>query len=295
MIRLSEFLQFYFGKKMDLFYKSFEDVFRGSRALIKQRLCYYLPLIHGLQVSFNDLTILDLGCGRGEWLELLKEQNIHAQGVDLDEGMLSKCRNLDLDCIHGDVMGFLKGQSDAYCEVITSFHLIEHLPFEVLKALIFECFRVLKPGGVLILETPNCENILVGSGSFYLDPTHTKPLPSKLVSFLTIFCGFKKSDVHFLNLPWPNLDDVQPSLVKIFYGVGGDYAVIAQKEGSEDVCQLLENFARQNPKKDLHTLLQEYDDKISRKALKIEKAIHILLKIFYIEPFIKAYKKLKYK
>jgi O-antigen chain-terminating methyltransferase len=275
---------------MDLFYKRFEDVFRGSRALIKQRLCYYLPLIQGLKLNFNTLTILDLGCGRGEWLELLKEHDIYAQGVDSDEGMLSACRGLDLDCTHGDVIDFLKSQSDACCEVITSLHLIEHLPFDVLKELVFECFRILKPGGVLILETPNCENIIVGSGSFYLDPTHIKPLPSQLISFLTLFCGFKKSDIHFLTLPWANLNDIQPSLVKIFHGVGGDYAVIAQKDGNDDALQLLENYTSQNPKKNLHDLIQEYDDRI----LKIEKSIEMLLKIFCIKPLVKAYKKLKY-
>ena len=274
---------------MDTFYKSFEDAFRGSRSLIKQRLEYYLPLIKGLQANCDSLSVLDLGCGRGEWLELLKEHDISAHGVDLDEGMLSECLKLNLDCTHGDVMTFLAKQKDQSKDVITSFHLIEHLPFDVLKNLVRECCRVLKPGGVLILETPNCENILVGSGTFYLDPTHAKPLPSQLISFLTIFCGFKKSDIHFLNGPWKNLDNVKPSLSKIFYGVGSDYAVIAQKDGDEKQLQLFEDFSKQNTKKDLYHLIQEYDARI----FKIEKSMNLFLKIFCIEPLIKVYKKFR--
>ena len=273
---------------MDNFYKSFEDKFRGSRELIKQRLAYYLPLMHGLRSYCDTLNVLDLGCGRGEWLELLKEKSIRAHGVDLDEDMLSECTKLHLDYTHGDVMDFIKKQADASWNVITSFHLIEHLPFDYLKELVCECFRVLKPGGLLILETPNCENILVGSGNFYLDPTHVKPLPSQLISFLTIFCGFKKSDVHFINTAWPNLNDVQASLSKIVYGVGADYAVIAQKDGVEEQLQLLEDFSNKNTKKDLNHLIQEYDARI----LRMEKILNMFLKIFCINPFIKVYKKL---
>jgi SAM-dependent methyltransferase len=275
---------------MDLFYKSFEDAFRGSRALIKQRLGYYLPLIQGLQSYCGEIQVLDLGCGRGEWLELLKEQGIAAHGVDLDAGMLSECKELNLECSHDDVMNFLNNQSDASCELITSFHLIEHLPFEILKEMIAQCFRVLKPGGLLILETPNCENILVGAGRFYLDPTHTKPLPSQLVSFLTMFFGFKKSDVHFLNAPWENLNDERPSLTKVFYGVGPDYAVIAYKEGNEHVSQLLDAFTQKNTKKDLFELAQEYD----RRMKAIERKMDFLSKLFGIELLKKFYKKIKY-
>ena len=274
---------------MDLFYKSFEDAFRGSRELIKQRLCYYLPLIQGLQSHMGSIRVLDLGCGRGEWLELLKDHRIAAHGVDLDEGMLSECKALNLDCTHDDVMNFLKTQPDAFCEVITSYHLIEHLPFEILKELVRESLRVLKPGGLLILETPNCENILVGSGSFYLDPTHTKPLPSQLVSFLAIFCGFKKSDIHFLNAPWENLNDVKPSLTKILQGVGPDYAVIAQKEGDENALQLLEKFSNQNCKKGILNLLQEYDARI----YSMERKIDFLSKLFGMDILMKWYKKFK--
>lgn len=249
---------------MDLFYKSFEDEFRGSRASIKQRLYFYLPLIQGLKSQFDTLKVLDLGCGRGEWLELLQENGVEAHGVDLDEGMLSECLNLNLSCSQDDVMNFLKRQSDATFEVISSYHLIEHLPFEILKDMIAECFRVLKPGGILILETPNCENILVGSGNFYLDPTHTKPLPSQLVSFLTLFCGFKQNYIHFLNSPVDNSHDTLPSLSKIFYNIGADYAVIAQKEGASSAAILLENFSNQHVKKNLHQLIHEYDENLAR-------------------------------
>jgi SAM-dependent methyltransferase len=274
---------------MDIFYKNFEDAFRGSRELIKQRLNFYLPIFAELKRHVQTPKVLDLGCGRGEWLELLKEQDINAQGVDLDEGMLIECQSLGLNFVHGDVMDFLKNIADNSCDAITSFHLIEHLPFDILKELVQECFRILKPGGILILETPNAENLVVGTSSFYLDPTHSKPLPSQLISFLTLFYGFKKSHVHFLNSSIPTLQTNPSSMIKIFYGVGPDYTVIAQKEGLEEFSKFVDCFFENNKKTDLSSLLQEYDEKI----LRMERRVDFLCKIFCLEPIIKIYKKIK--
>ena len=278
---------------MDNFYKNFEDEFRGSRELIKQRLTFYLPIFKELKRYVQTPRVLDLGCGRGEWLELLKEHSIDAQGVDLDEGMLIECQTLGLDYVHADVIDFLKNKADDSCDAITSFHLIEHLPFDILKQLVQECFRILKPGGILILETPNSENLLVGTSSFYLDPTHSKPLPAPLTSFLTLFYGFKKGHIYFLNSSISNLENFPASMMKIFYGVGADYAVISQKEGAEEFSRITDGFYQNNKRADLSSLLQEYDEKILSKFLSIEKKINLIYKIFCIEQFKKIYKKIK--
>lgn len=274
---------------MDVFYKKFEDKFRGKRTDIKSRLTFYLPILEKLQTSSQALNILDLGCGRGEWLELLTENGYVAQGVDLDLDMLEACKSLNLNHHHADALQFLKSQTDDAFDVISSFHLIEHLPFDVLKILISETLRVLKPGGLLILETPNSENLVVGSSSFYLDPTHQRPLPAQLVSFLTIFAGFERSNIQFLNAGVSR--DEKPSLLKVIYGVGLDYTVIAQKNAGLDELQKLDAFFDKKINQDLRSLVNEFDDRIALMEIKINAATK--LSSYLIDPIFSMAKKLQ--
>lgn len=167
----------------DGFYHAFEERFRGSRDLIKSRLRVYLPFVEPLRGLNKDAKAVDLGCGRGEWLELLQELKFDAQGVDLDDGMLKICREVGLKVQTIDAIAFLKKLPDASHVVISGFHIVEHIQFIDLQVLVQEALRVLMPGGILILETPNPENIIVGTSSFYLDPTHQRPIPPQLLSF----------------------------------------------------------------------------------------------------------------
>jgi O-antigen chain-terminating methyltransferase len=155
----------------DNFYKAFEDQFRGSRELIKERLRAYQPFIENLPKLDQSGSALDLGCGRGEWLEILGEQKINASGIDLDEGMLSDCRKLGLKVEQGNALTKLSAQADNSLVLISGFHLAEHLSNAELQTLVKEAYRVLKPGGLLILETPNTENISVATINFYFDPS----------------------------------------------------------------------------------------------------------------------------
>ena len=116
--------------------------------------------------------VLDIGCGRGEWLELLKKERIQARGVDRNRVFVEQCRRIDLEVEEQDALAYLGSVPDRSLSVITSFHLVEHLGFEELIRLLDEMIRALKPGGLLILETPDPENFMVGSYSFYADPTH---------------------------------------------------------------------------------------------------------------------------
>lgn len=159
------------------FYRTFEEKFRGPRELVKSRLRVYLPFLRPLRGSFSTALAVDLGCGRGEWLELLYEQGFEAEGVDLDDGMLAACRDLGLKVQTGDALGYLTALPDDSQAIVSGFHLVEHIPFQVLLQLVAEALRVLKPGGLLILETPNPENIIVGATNFYIDPTHHRPIP----------------------------------------------------------------------------------------------------------------------
>ncbi len=216
---------------LDNFYKAFEDRFRGSREEIKRRLLVYLPFIRPLLNYYQDSQVVDLGCGRGEWLEVLAEQGCNALGVDLDEAMLSVCAELNLPACKHDAIAYLENLPDASKVVISGFHIAEHLPFEDLKNLVDQSLRALKPGGLLILETPNPENLVVGSSSFYLDPTHERPIPPPLLSFLPEYSGFERVKILRLQES-PELTKANShSLFAVLNGASPDFAVVAQKKG----------------------------------------------------------------
>jgi SAM-dependent methyltransferase len=141
------------------------------------------------------MPIVDLGCGRGEWLELLKEEGYGAVGIDTNTVLLDRCRARGLEVVESDALRYLRGLPDNSLSAITGFHIIEHLEIEVLMKLLDEIVRALHPGGMVIFETPNPENVLVGSNYFYFDPTHRNPLPSLLMNFLLTSRGLHRIEV----------------------------------------------------------------------------------------------------
>jgi O-antigen chain-terminating methyltransferase len=222
----------------DNFYRAFEDKHRGSRQLIKERLRVYLPFIAALRGLCQGAQAIDLGCGRGEWLELLSENGFDARGVDLDDGMLAACRELGLKVENQDAIAALQALPDDSQMVVSGFHIAEHLPFEVLQNLVKQAHRVLKPAGLLILETPNPENILVGTAGFYTDPTHQRPLPSALLEFLPEYFGFLR--IKTLRLQEQGALATKPhlDLMDVLGGSSPDYAVVAQKSADQELVAL---------------------------------------------------------
>jgi len=220
--------------RYDTVYTAFEDVFRGSCEEIKSRQAVYLPLLEKHGIGSPAMPLLDLGCGRGEWLALLSEHGLHARGVDRNDDMVERCQSSGLAVTKGEALPYLTSLPAASLGAVTTFHMVEHMPFDDVLALVDESLRVLKPGGILILETPNPQNILVGAHTFYLDPTHLKPLPSPMLRFFVEARGF--CDAHVLELqPYPETvrfpDDgkgVANRLNDYFYGPR-DYAVIGRR------------------------------------------------------------------
>ncbi|MFN6484069.1 MULTISPECIES: class I SAM-dependent methyltransferase [unclassified Nostoc] len=216
----------------DAFYAAFEEQFRGSREEILDRLKVYLPLIEEANIGTDESPILDVGCGRGEWLELLQESGYTARGLDINKVMVEQSRSRGFEVIEADVMLYTQSLPDSSLGMITGFHIIEHLTFTKLMKFFSEVVRVLKPGGLAIFETPNPQNVLVGSCNFYFDPTHHNPLPSSMIKFILETQGLHQVKVMNLH-PYPESYKVSGSEVAerfndYFYGAQ-DYAVVGYK------------------------------------------------------------------
>ena len=211
---------------------------------------------------------LDLGCGRGEWLEVLREINVEARGVDLDSAMVQECDKRGLNVERGDVLSILKSASDSSKSLLTAFHLVEHLEFEQLQHLFREAIRVLRPGGLLILETPNPENLIVGTLSFYLDPTHRRPIPPQLLTFLAEHTGFPLSKIIRLNSPIKTDELGELTLLSVLMGVSPDYALIAQKGGGDDLSVIARALWEAEYGLSLGALAEKYESQLEEKYKK---------------------------
>lgn len=191
--------------KLDAYYVAFEDANRGSREEIRDKQMPYINRIRSLREKhpeIAELPVLDVGCGRGEWMQLLEESGIKSLGVDMNPVMIDDCQSIGLNVTHSDAVAYLKNQADNSLSVITGFHIIEHLPFEVLYDLFAEAYRALAPNGQIIFETPNPENILVGSHTFYHDFTHRNPITPSAIQFLAKYHNY--TDIELIRLhPYP--------------------------------------------------------------------------------------------
>jgi len=218
---------------MDNFYNRLENRFRGSREDILSRLRVYQPDVEAAVIRTDGKPVLDLGCGRGEWLQLMSELDIPASGVDLNAAQIAEAKEAGLDVQKMDARAALTQADDNSLSVITAHHLIEHIPFSDVAWIAREALRVLAPGGVLIFETPNPRNVLVGATSFHNDPTHLRPLTDPVLSVLFETAGYHPVETRFLH-PHERLDEFlarpmfDPELANLLFGPQ-DLAMLGQK------------------------------------------------------------------
>lgn len=177
-------------------YSAFENLYRGSRNEIKERQRQYVNYIRKAYEESQGDYLLDVGCGRGEFLELLKEINIPAAGIDINDAMIEKCRKYGLNVKESDILEFLNRLSDDALTGITAFQVIEHLSVDYLSEFINLSFQKIKHGGIIILETIN-PSTFIAMKPFWMDLSHVRPIPSETLSFLTEYAGFRDISIKF--------------------------------------------------------------------------------------------------
>jgi O-antigen chain-terminating methyltransferase len=214
----------------DYFYKLFEDRFRGTEEAIKKRMAEHLPLFMKLPHHLKKLPIIDIGCGRGEFLSLMKEHKLQAIGVDMNKRMVDRANALGYTAVENDALTYLQTRKTNSLAAIVGFHIVEHIPFESLLKIFEQCYRTVTSGGFVLFETPNPQALVVGANTFYLDPSHQRPIPPPLLAFMIESVGFKPKVIP-LHRVKPKLENTDPSLIEVYetlYGPG-DYAVMGQK------------------------------------------------------------------
>jgi 2-polyprenyl-3-methyl-5-hydroxy-6-metoxy-1,4-benzoquinol methylase len=169
-------------------YVAFEDLFRGPAERVADSQRPYVSLVREHQ------PVLDVGCGRGEFLQLLAEESIDAEGVDVDEGMVGRCRKLGLHATHADAKEYLEGIDDGALGAIFSAQVIEHLPQAELQQMIELATHKLRPGGMFIAETVNPHR-LSSLKTFWVDPTHQHPIFPEVALAACAIAGFESAYV----------------------------------------------------------------------------------------------------
>ena len=183
------------NRNKDTFYYFFENIFRGQRRDIKNRQKNYLKYILSIISESDGELFLDAGCGRGEFLELLKENNIPHIGIDINELEINFLKERGFNVAKADILEYLSNTPHKFIG-ISSFQVIEHLEFDYIKKFIELAYNKIGHNGVIILESinPHCPYAL---SHFYLDTSHIRPYPPETIKFLLEWFGFKNVKIIF--------------------------------------------------------------------------------------------------
>ena len=218
--------------ELDDFSRAWHAKIHGSRATVQARLFCYLPFVLPLLHAYPKAAALDLRCGQGEWLETLNDAGFVAQGVDEDAASVAHCQHLGLQAQSQAALSALQACADQSYALISGFSLAEALPFETLRQVVQESLRVLKPGGLLILQAVNPENIVVSTNQGFLDPARRQPIPRALLAFVPEHAGFALSKAMPLHEQFSLAGQQPVSLLNVLQDVSPLYAVIAQKSSN---------------------------------------------------------------
>ena len=183
-------------------YVGFENLYRGAQEEIRGRLVDYVPLFEGAS------DVLDVGCGRGEFLDLLREQGIAARGLDINSEMVEECRSRGLEATVGDALGHLDGLADGSLGGLFAAQVVEHLQPEYLVRFLNVAGRKLGPGAKIVLETINPGCWFAFFDGYIRDITHVRPLHPDTLTYLLAAAGFQRTSVRY-SAPYPEHGKLQ--------------------------------------------------------------------------------------
>ena len=210
---------------VDIDWFRFADVFRGSESRILEHQKMYAAKFSGAS------DLLDIGCGRGEFLEVARDAGIPARGIDQSEECIAICRSKGFNVERAELFQYLDSLPDASLGGVYCSQVVEHLPPERLPDLINLLAKKMNRGALLAIETPNPECLAIFATHFYLDPTHTRPVPPPLARFYMEEAGFVNIDVVRLEPAMdsmPSLAELPGAFREAFFG-GLDYAIFGTK------------------------------------------------------------------
>jgi O-antigen chain-terminating methyltransferase len=204
----------------------FAEAFRGSEDRVREQQHHYAARFAG---AIGE--VLDLGCGRGEFLEAARDAGVHARGIDLNEDNVALCRSKGFDAERADMFAYLEAQPDASLGGVLCSQVIEHLTPDQLPRLANLVGSKTRPGGLAIFETPNPECLAIFATYFYIDPTHTRPVPAQLLRFYLHEAGFGGVEISYLSPASeaiPALAELPAAVRNALFG-GLDYSLVARK------------------------------------------------------------------
>jgi O-antigen chain-terminating methyltransferase len=213
------------GPALQFDYGRFAERFRGTEEYVKAGQAFYEPYFRGRQ------NVLDVGCGRGEFLELMRSIGVPAKGIDLGAESIALCRAKGLKAEESDLFEYLGNLPEASLDGIFCSQVVEHIPAERLPEMIKLAASRLQRNGVIAIETPNPECLAIFATHFYLDPTHQRPVPHPLLAFYLEEFGVGNIEVRRLSPAvesMPSLRSLPEDFREAFFG-GLDYAVIGKK------------------------------------------------------------------
>tara|TARA_B100001250_G_C19813106_1_gene796780 strand:+ start:1677 stop:2957 length:1281 start_codon:yes stop_codon:yes gene_type:complete len=214
---------------MDSNYLEFENKFRGNPESIRNQFSCYNSLIEKVIADIENPKFIDIGSGRGEWIQNWNKKIKDCYGLEINSKMVELTRDMGLNILQGDAITSLKGFSSSTISVITIFHMIEHLKYEELIELLSECYRVLSPCGVLIMETPSIDNIIVSTNTFYIDHTHINHIHPESLIFELDKIGYDHSKFFHIH-GGPMQNDKFSKITRILNGVAQDILFVSTKE-----------------------------------------------------------------
>lgn len=256
----------------DDFYAFFEGVNYASEEQVREYRSIYVSYVKPILEFVDTPMAFDFGCGRGEWLGMLRELGFQTKGIDIDQGMLNFAQQKGLDVQLGEGSDFLKQIPDQSVAVLTAFHVLEHLPFNKIVEFFQQSKRVLIPGGILIAETPNPENLFVATNNFYLDHTHIRPIPILQMVNLARYFGYPKYSVVRLREQHDLYSKEEVTFRDLFYGVSKDYGLIAQNPGgAEGLVEAIDPALRYDTGIGIDELIKRLDRRMEALAKKVNE------------------------